>query len=53
MEDVPETVQATDDEGNPLFDEETHEPIMVETGNIIPNARMKLAKDYEIGRAHV
>ncbi len=47
MEDVPETVQATDDEGNPLFDEETHEPIMVETGNIIPNARMKLAKDYD------
>ena len=47
MEDVPETVQATDDEGKPLFDEETHEPIMVETGNIIPNARMKLAKDYD------
>ena len=47
MEDVPETVQATDDEENPLFDEETHEPIMVETGNIIPNARMKLAKDYD------
>ena len=47
MEDVPETVQAADDEGKPLFDEETHEPIMVETGNIIPNARMKLAKDYD------
>ncbi len=47
MEDVPETVQATDDEGKPLFNEKTHEPIMVETGNIIPNARMKLAKDYD------
>ncbi len=47
MEDVPETIQATDDEGKPLFNEKTHEPIMVETGNIIPNARMKLAKDYD------
>ena len=47
MEDEPETVQATDDEGNHLFNEETHEPVMVETGNIISNARMKLAKDYD------
>ena len=47
MEDVPETVQATDDDGNPLFDEETHEPIMEETGKIIPNARMKLSDDYD------
>ena len=47
MEDVPETVQATDDDGNPVFDEETHEPIMIETGNIIPNARMKLAEGYD------
>lgn len=47
MEDVPETIQATDDDGNPLFDEETHEPIMVETGKIIKNARMKLAEDYD------
>jgi len=47
MEDVPETVQAADDDGNPLFDEETHEPIMKETGKIIPNARMKLSDDYD------
>ncbi len=47
MEDVPETIQQTDEEGNPMFDEETHEPIMVETGNIIKNARMKLADGYD------
>ena len=46
MEDVPEAVQETDADGNPVFDEETHEPVMVETGNIVPNARMKLANDY-------
>lgn len=46
MEDVPEAVQETDADGNPVFDEETHEPVMVETGNIVPNARMKLADDY-------
>lgn len=47
MEDVPELVQETDHEGNPVFDEETHEPIMVETGKIIKNARMKLAEGYD------
>ena len=47
MEDVPELVQKTDEDGNPLYDEETHEPIMEETGNIIPNARMKLAEGYD------
>ena len=47
MEDVPETIQKTDDEGNPVFDEETHMPVMVETGNIIPKARMKLAPGYD------
>lgn len=47
MEDVPETIEATDDEGNPLYDKETHEPVMIETGIIIPNARMKLSKDYD------
>lgn len=47
MEDVPETVQLEDEDGNPVFDEETHEPVMVETGNIIPNARMKLAEGYD------
>lgn len=47
MEDVPETVQATDEDGNPLFDAKTHEPIMEETGQMIKNARMKLSADYE------
>lgn len=47
MEDVPEMVQQTDEDGNLVFDEETHEPVMVENGNIIKNARMKLADDYD------
>lgn len=47
MEDVPETVQQTDGEGNPMFDEETRMPVMAETGNIIKNARMKLADGYD------
>ena len=47
MEDVPELVQETDGDGNLVFDEETHEPIMAETGNIIKNARMKLAEGYD------
>jgi len=46
LEDVPETVQQIDENGNPVFDEKTHEPIMIETGKIIPNARMKLSKNY-------
>lgn len=47
MEDVPETVQKTDKDGNPVFDEETHKPIMIETGNIIPDARMKFSAAYD------
>ena len=47
MEDVPETIQKTDEDGKLVFDEETHEPVMVETGNIIKNARMKLAEGYD------
>lgn len=47
MEDVPETVQKTDGEGKPVFDETTHEPVMVETGRTIKNARMKLADNYD------
>lgn len=47
MEDVPETVQKTDGEGKPVFDETTHEPVMEETGRIIQNARMKLADHYD------
>ncbi len=47
MEDVPELAQKVDEDGNPVFDKETHEPIMEETGNIILNARMKLAEDYD------
>lgn len=48
MEDVPELAQKVDEDGNLLFNEETHEPIMEETGNIILNARMKLAEDYDL-----
>ncbi len=47
MEDVPETVQQEDEDGNLIFDEETHEPIMAETGNIIKNARMKFSESYD------
>lgn len=47
MEDVPELAQKVDEDGNLVFNEETHEPIMEETGNIILNARMKLAEDYD------
>ena len=46
MEDVPETIQKTDEKGNLMFDEESHEPIMIETGKIIKNARMKLSENY-------
>ena len=47
MEDVAELIQETDETGKPVFDEETHEPVMVETGKIIKNARMKLAENYD------
>ena len=47
MEDVPETIQKTDEDGMLVFDEETHEPVMVETGKIVKNARMKLAEGYD------
>lgn len=47
MEDVRETVQKTDGEGKPVFDETTYEPVMEETGRIIKNARMKLADNYD------
>ena len=47
MEDVPEMVQQTDEDGNLMFDKKTHEPIMAETGKIIKNARMKLADGYD------
>ena len=47
MEDVPETIQKIDENGNLEFDEETHKPILVETGNMIKNARMRLAEGYD------
>lgn len=65
MEEVTEYIQGTDGEGNPLFDEETGEPVLVEvtktvpvfdgegrpvmvgTGKVIKNARMKLAEGYD------
>lgn len=47
MEDVPETVQVKDKDGNLVLDEETHEPILEETGKIIRSARMKMSDDYD------
>ena len=47
MEDMPELVQQTDENGNLIFDETTLEPVMKETGKILPNARMKLAENYD------
>ena len=47
MEDIPETIQQTDENGNLIFDDETQEPVLIETGKIIKNARMKLADNYE------
>lgn len=47
MEDVPEIIEMKDENGNLVFDEQTHEPVMIETGNIIPNARMKLSEGYD------
>lgn len=47
MEDVPEMTQKLDDNGEPLYDEETHEPILVPTGKVIKNAAMKIADDYD------
>lgn len=48
MEDVSETAQQRDEDGKPLFDKETHKPLMIETGKIIKNARMKLADNYNL-----
>lgn len=47
MEDAPELAQEKDEEGNPLFDGETGAPVMVETGRMVKNARMKLAEGYD------
>lgn len=47
MEDMPEIVQKKDEKGNLIFDEETHDPVMVETGNMIVAARMKVAANYD------
>ena len=47
LEDVPEQIHAKDQEGNPLYDPEIHKPVMAPTGNIIKNARMKLAEGYD------
>lgn len=45
-EDVEEEVQATDDEGNLLYNEDGS-PIYVKTGNIIKNGRIKLSENYD------
>lgn len=48
-----EEIPLLDENGNeqyhdvPVLDEKTHEPVMVETGRIIPNARMKLSDGYD------
>lgn len=45
-EDCPELVEKTDEEGHIIYDE-NHNPVYVETGNIIKNGRMKLSSDYD------
>lgn len=35
MEEVPETEQQKDEEGNPIFAEESEEPVMIETGRMV------------------
>lgn len=45
--DVPEMVQMKDENGNLVFDKESGEPIMVETGEVIKNAKMMLSKEYD------
>lgn len=47
MEDAPEIMQKTDENGNPVFDEKTGEAIVFKTGNMIPNARMKFSDGYD------
>lgn len=47
MEDAPELLPLKDENGNLMFDEQTHEPIKTETGNMIKNARMKLSEQYD------
>lgn len=46
MEDAPEIVQKKDENGNIIYNEITHEPIKIETGNILKNAKMKLSENY-------
>ena len=45
-EDVEEEVEKLDDDGNPILDENDN-PVMVKTGNIIKNGRLKVSEDYD------
>jgi len=47
MEDIPETVEKTDENGNVIYDEQTHQPIRIETGNILKNVKMKQSANYD------
>ena len=54
MEDVPELVEKKDENGNFMFEGDMEEsdgiapnPVMVESGNMVKNARMKLSEDYD------
>lgn len=47
MEDVPEIIQLKDENGKFVFDKESKTSAMIETCNIIPKAKMKLADDYD------
>lgn len=54
MEDVPELVEKKDENGDFMFEGDMEEsdgiaqnPVMVESGNMVKNARMKLSEDYD------
>lgn len=54
MEDVPELVEKKDENGDFVFEGDMEEsdgiaqnPVMVESGNMVKNARMKLSEDYD------
>lgn len=53
MEDVPETVEEKDEDGNIKYDEGTHMPVMIETGKMIPNARMKQVEGYDATKPYI
>lgn len=52
MEDVPEMTKQLDDEGNVALDE-NQRPVMIETGKMLPKAKMKQVADYDPSRPYV